>query len=448
MKQRWRAAASPLRLTLCFAFLCALVGARPALAHRIDEYLQATLLTVGQAKIEASMRMIPGVIVAPGIIQAIDSDHDGAFSDAEELAYARRVLSEISITVDGQAVTPSLTAWSIPQPAALRDGLGEIHLEYSVALPPSGNSDRTFTLINRHFVEHSVYLVNVVVPGDSGTRIVSQVRNAQQSSYELDFQQDVAASRGRWSKLRQWAAGLELASLFHLGIRHIAEGTDHLLFLLALLLPAPLVAAGSRWGRVRGVRCTLVHILGIVTAFTVGHSITLTLAALGLLHFAGRPVEVLIAVSVLVSAVHALRPLFPGREAWIAACFGLIHGLAFAATLERLGLTRWDRLVGILTFNLGIEAMQLVVVAAILPSLVLLSRTRAYPVFRITGASFAAIAAAGWILERLFSVRNPVDGAVDALARLSLRGALLLLLVSLVCRVVASPRAGEDRLSG
>jgi len=77
---------------------------------------------------------------------------------------------------------------------------------------------------------------------------------------------------------------------------------------------------------------------------------------------------VLIAVSILVSAVHALRPLFPGREARIAAFFGLIHGLAFASTLGELGLGRWERLAGILAFNLGIETMQLVVVAATLPS--------------------------------------------------------------------------------
>jgi hypothetical protein len=80
------------------------------------------------------------------------------------------------------------------------------------------------------------------------------------------------------------------------------------------------------------------------------------------------------------------------------------HGLAFAATLDRLGLERWDRVAGILSFNLGIEAMQMVVVAAILPSLILMSRTSAYPIFRISGAVFAGVASVGWIVERLFDL--------------------------------------------
>ena len=117
----------------------------------------------------------------------------------------------------------------------------------------------------------------------------------------------------------------------------------------------------------------------------------------------------LIAVSILVSAIHALRPLFPGREAGLAAFFGLIHGLAFAATLAGLGLGRWERVGGILAFNLGIETMQLVVVAAILPSLILLSRTPAYGFLRIGGAVFAGVASAGWMVERLFGLRTPVD---------------------------------------
>ena len=136
----------------------------------------------------------------------------------------------------------------------------------------------------------------------------------------------------------------QFSSLFRLGMRHIAEGTDHLLFLLTLLLPAPLLAAGRRWGAAAGVRQSLLRMLGIVTAFTLGHSLTLMLAALGVLHVPGRPIEVLIAVSIFVSALHALRPILPGivpgKEARIAAFFGLIHGLAFAATLDRLGLGR------------------------------------------------------------------------------------------------------------
>jgi hypothetical protein len=149
---------------------------------------------------------------------------------------------------------------------------------------------------------------------------------------------------------------------------------------------------------------SLLHILGIVTAFTVGHSLTLTLAAMNFVHVPSRPVEVLIAVSILVSTVHALQPMFPGKEAWIAALFGLIHGLAFASTLERLSLSRWDRVAGVLSFNLGIETMQLLVVALVLPSLLMLSHTHAYSPFRIVGGALACIVAAMWVAERLFRI--------------------------------------------
>ena len=100
----------------------------------------------------------------------------------------------------------------------------------------------------------------------------------------------------------------------------------------------------------------------------------------------------------------------------IAAFFGLIHGLAFATTLSQLGLGRWERVTGILGFNLGIETMQLVVVAATMPSLVLLSRMRAYSVLRIGGALFAGLASLGWIAERVLNLHNSVDVVVNDVA--------------------------------
>ena len=152
---------------------------------------------------------------------------------------------------------------------------------------------------------------------------------------------------------------------------------------------------------------------------------------MNVVHVPSRPVEALIALSILVSAIHALRPIFPGREAWIASFFGLIHGLAFATTLDRLGLSRWDRVVGILAFNLGIEAMQLLVVALILPSLLLLSRTRTYSKLRIGGAIFAGVASSAWIAERVFGVQTPVDKVVNGLAQTGVWGAAALLALSL-----------------
>lgn len=97
-----------------------------------------------------------------------------------------------------------------------------------------------------------------------------------------------------------------------LGVSHIAAGTDHLLFLLMLL------AGLKRWGGFAGPRRSLPNILKIITAFTVGHSLTLILGTLTRLELPAQPIEALIALSLLISAVHALRPVFPGREVLVA----------------------------------------------------------------------------------------------------------------------------------
>jgi hypothetical protein len=135
-----------------------------------------------------------------------------------------------------------------------------------------------------------------------------------------------------------------------------------------------------------------------------------------LVHLPSRPVEVLIAVSILVSAIHSIRPLFPGREAIIAATFGLIHGLAFASALNELGVTGWYRVISLFGFNLGIESMQLAVVAMTLPALLVLSRTERYAVFRITGAALACVASCAWIAERVLERPNSIGYGIEKLA--------------------------------
>ena len=325
----------------------------PLFAHRLDEYLQATILTVEKDHVEASMRLIPGIAVSSIVLASIDSNHDEIISGIEQDAYAHQVLRDLSVSVDGHAVIPTLLSASFPTIDEMQAGLGEIRIQFRAELP-QGGPDREIILDNHHQSGTSVYLVNCLIPRDRNIRVLAQHRNQNQSLYRLDFTQNVGESA---SGLSGWWSGVSLgvgfAGLFRLGMRHIAEGTDHLLFLLVLLLPAPLIAVRRHWKGPAGVRVSLLSILKVVTAFSVGHSLTLALAALGVVRVPSGPIEVLIAVSILVSAVHAIRPLFPGREAAIAAFFGLIHGLAFAATLGQLGFGRWQRVAGILGFQPG-----------------------------------------------------------------------------------------------
>jgi hypothetical protein len=208
-------------------------------------------------------------------------------------------------------------------------------------------------------------------------------------------------------------------AVFGLGMQHIAEGTDHLLFLLVLLLIAPLTASDGRWAGVRSGRATVSAMLLVISAFTVGHSISLAASALGWVEIPSRPIEVLVGVSIIVTALHALRPFrwfAHGREPLMAAGFGLVHGFAFASALRAFGFQGKNLALALLGFNLGIEAMQLAVVLMIVPWLFLLRATRLYPPLRIATAACACVAAAGWIAERLTGQPNAITLLIARLA--------------------------------
>lgn len=203
--------------------------------------------------------------------------------------------------------------------------------------------------------------------------------------------------------------------MFALGMEHIKEGTDHLLFLLVLLLPATLTLNGKRWGRFGGVKYSIIKLLKVVTAFTIGHSITLLIGALGWFHLPTQSVEVLIAVSILVSAVHAIRPLFAGKEMYIAAGFGLVHGLAFATVLSNLNLDTSTMVLSILGFNIGIEVMQLFVIAITIPWFVIMSKTDYFIYIKNGFAILISIISIGWILQRITNNNNFITTSADKL---------------------------------
>jgi hypothetical protein len=195
--------------------------------------------------------------------------------------------------------------------------------------------------------------------------------------------------------------------LFALGVHHIAHGTDHLLFLLTLLLPAALRADGGRWAGYAGTRQLVRNLLTVVTAFTLGHSLTLALGATGLVVAPARPVEIAIALSILVSAAHAWGPIFPRREGWIAGGFGLVHGLAFASALRDLHLDGARLAAGVLAFNLGIETVQAMLVLLAVPLLVLLACTDYFVRVRQATAVVAAAMALAWIGVRAAGMAIP-----------------------------------------
>jgi hypothetical protein len=209
------------------------------------------------------------------------------------------------------------------------------------------------------------------------------------------------------------------AGMFSLGMEHIKNGTDHLLFIITLLLPACLVVTGKNWGGYGGFRYSVFRLLRIVTAFTIGHSITLLIGVLGLVKLPQQWIEITIAFSILISAIHAIKPLFYGREMFIALGFGLIHGLAFSQTLQNLHLVSTDLALSVLGFNLGIEAMQILVISLTIPWFIIMSRTHYFKPIRSIFAVLIGSAAIGLIAQRVTGSNNLFSTATDQLAGFS-----------------------------
>ena len=189
------------------------------------------------------------------------------------------------------------------------------------------------------------------------------------------------------------------------GVRHILTGYDHVLFLLCLLLPAVMRRTPGGWRPVNRLSQAVWPVVGIVSAFTMAHSITLGLAAAKLVSLPPAFIEPAIAVTIVLAAVDNLWPVFPVRRVVVTFCFGLVHGFGFASVLSELDLPTARFAWALLQFNLGLEAGQLLVVVAVTALLFLVRTLPRYPAWVIRGGSAAAIVVGVlWLVERTANV--------------------------------------------
>ena len=195
-----------------------------------------------------------------------------------------------------------------------------------------------------------------------------------------------------------WSAFVEY---LRAGIWHIWSGIDHLLFLLSLLLPAVLVRRQNRWEAVPMAAPAFANIVKVVTAFTLAHSITLSLAAFDVIRLPGRLTESVIAASIIVAALNNVFPRVTQGRWRIAFAFGLLHGFGFASVLAEMGLPKGARLASLVAFNLGVEAGQLAVVLAVMPAAYVLRSTAFYRRGVMPwGSSAIAALAMVWFVQR------------------------------------------------
>ncbi|MDF2379474.1 MAG: HupE/UreJ family protein [Candidatus Gracilibacteria bacterium] len=241
-----------------------------------------------------------------------------------------------------------------------------------------------FVLFGLLFIaESSVSLVSAheIIPAD----VLELIQNNPDiTADEIDA---FVASQGSDTWAGQWQLFQDFVVL---GVKHILEGLDHILFVLTLVL----------------VYTRLGHVLKLVTSFTIAHSITLILAGSGFFELSSSVVEPLIALSIVYMAIF---PVFFAKNELVKSerrqifgvfFFGLFHGLGFAGLLADLNIPVDHFLLSLLSFNVGVEVGQVLILAAVIPMILLLKKTSYYQVVMKCSAVVMAAVALFWVVER------------------------------------------------
>lgn len=326
------------------------------------------------------------------------------------------VNDRVAITVGGAAGTTDITGVAH---GVVNDRDAIVVTMTSVSPTGSGPFTVQSSLMTDAIDGHKVY-VSRVVDGEEAELL--GVVTATQQTLEIDAHSQKAG----------------LGEMIAHGMHHIADGYDHLLFLAVLLLSAPLVAvrtgAGWRWSQHKaGLGRSMKRILAIVTAFTIGHSLTLLVVSLGWFTPPVRYVETFVAISIAVAAWNLVRPMFAHGEVMLAGVFGLVHGMAFATTILEMNLNLADTLVAVLGFNIGIELAQLLAVLLVVPLIHVAANGKHYGTFCQVVAAFGVVASAAWVAgiwTNTDSVLTPLfDGVATnpLLSYLVFIGAMLML---------------------
>jgi len=395
-----------LGIAAVFAALLVLLPATGASAHPAGS--TGVFVTVHSDAVEVKMQIQKaGFVAATGY----DLETDQAELDAVADNLMSFVLNRVTVSVGSTKLAPTVT--ETPEFVTVN---GEDSIETTIRFADGGRPIDGAVTLDYDFIldvvpSHQVYVA-----------LVSDWNNGQVAEGDPEVVgvlgggvTEITLDRAQQTPLHGFF------SVVWLGMLHIAEGTDHLLFLTTLLIVAPSLAVrsrrGFRWTQPIPTERAVLRAALIITSFTVGHLITLALVSLGVVSFPTKPVEILVAVSIVVAAVHAIKPLMPRGELLIAGVFGLVHGTAFATTILDLNLGFGEKLVAILGFNIGVELAQLCAAVLVLPLLIWLSHARAYPAFRTVIAGLAIVAASAWIIAISLDGTTVLQPVFDGIAR-------------------------------
>lgn len=369
------------------AGLALLLAATGALAHKpSDSYL--TLRGTGGSN-DIVVRWDVALRDLDYVLQ-LDRDNNGELTWGEvrqrEAEITRLATSHLTLSAAGQAC-----AWDTTAPLQLDQHSDGTYAVLSLAARCPGLDAGLRARYSLFFDVDPSHrgLVQWIAPG--GTAAQALIFGTESAEQPLALQ-----PAGAWDTLRQYLVD---------GVWHIWIGYDHILFLLSLLLPAVLVRQDGRWVGAPRFGGATREVLKVVTAFTLAHSITLSLAALEIISLPSRLVESAIAASVVFAALNNLRGTIESKRWVMAFAFGLIHGFGFASVLADLGLPQDALVLALVGFNAGVELGQLAIVAVFLPVAFALRGTPFYRVGVLkAGSVLVAMLAAWWLVQRLFDL--------------------------------------------
>ena len=197
-------------LTLAAALSVWLLTLPPARAHRLDEYLQATRLSIDIERVGLEIDLTAGVAVAPQVFAWIDTNRDGQISNAEGEAYARQVLGSVALSVDGRPAPITLVEIRVPPFRDMNLGVGTIRVRATANVSATAAGRHQISYFNTHRSESSVYLVNVLIPADARIQIAGQRRDRAQHGLTFDY---TVRADAAWARTCSLLAGLAMAGV-------------------------------------------------------------------------------------------------------------------------------------------------------------------------------------------------------------------------------------------
>ncbi|MFK7730267.1 MAG: DUF6702 family protein [Pseudomonadales bacterium] len=372
-------------------FLLAFGFSSAVFAHAPDQ--SYTFLTIDDEKVEGRFEVSTkdlNLVMNLGLAEDVPPT-------MEEILVHRQAISDyllenVSLSIDGASKDIDITSFE-----QLNVAFAKYVLVY-FDLPALSAPAKEIEIGNNLFFDHDDKHRSLLIVENNWKTGTIQNEAYVSLNFSPDSRQQTLAVdsgsslRGLWGFIEQ-------------GMHHIWIGTDHILFLIALLLPSVMVREGGRWVATPDFRSAFIGVIKIVTVFTVAHSITLSAAALDVLSLDSRLVESIIAISIAAAALHVLWPVFAAHAFWVVLLFGLFHGFGFASVMSELWIPEKYLVWSLLGFNIGVELGQLAIVVLVVPVLFVLRKTAFYQrVVMPLGAAALIAISLYWFAERALDV--------------------------------------------